>query len=119
MPSNIVNYTGTATTVIDRYDALGYPRKQWLDDDGSTYRGYELPGGQLVGACFVVSAARQAALDAANAVTDATDTQVATFKASIVTLGQLVKDNTATLAQQRLLLVKVARVSVGVLSDMP
>jgi hypothetical protein len=96
----------------------GYSKKQWLHADGSTYRGYLYPDGRLIGSCFVISAARQALLDADNAATASAAAQIATFRQSIRDLAQKVKDNTATAAEQRQLLVKLARVADSVLADL-
>lgn len=89
--------------------------------DGSVWRGYELPDGTLVGSLPSdgVSPARQTALNAATAAHTASEAQIATFKQSIATLAQLVKDNTATAAQQRQLIVKLSRAVLGLLSDAP
>jgi hypothetical protein len=124
-------YNGVATTVNDAYEAAGLPRVEWDADgavykghvvpggtDGSIYRGYELPDGRLTGSCFVASAARLAALAAERAAAEATVASRQNFIASIATLAQKVKDNTATAAEQRTLLVKLSRAVVGILSDL-
>jgi hypothetical protein len=116
MPSQIEDYGGT-DALVDVYEQRGYLRKKWLDDDGSGFKGYQLPSGQLVGHCFVASPARQAQMDAVNAAETARATQRAAFIQSLVTLGQAAKDGTITAPQQRLLLAKLARVAVGFLED--
>ncbi len=129
---SVRDYSGTARPVSSQFEGQPDHRVVEWDDDGSThqgrvvpgdndgsvYRGYELPDGRLVGACMVVSAARQAVLDAANTSNTATASQIATFRASIATLAQLVKDNTATTAQQRALIVKLSRAVLGLTSDL-
>ena len=126
--TNIVAYSGPARPVNDAYEGKAAFRPvRWNDDDGSLYAGYQRIAdaavapkfGTLGGSCMQVSATRQAALDAANAAEAANENQVATFRASIVALAQKVKDNTATAAEQRQLIVKLSRVSAGVLSDLP
>jgi len=113
-------YNGTARPVSDRYELDPAFRKvEWDDADGSIIRGYEeiRTRALVCGACMVVSPSRQTELDAVNAARAAAEAQVATFKASIVSLAQKVRDNTATAAEQRQLLVKLSRAVFGLLSD--
>lgn len=124
--TNVVPYSGTARpwdSVIE--PVLGGPLKaghairQWLDAQGCTCRGYLLPDGRLIGSRFILSASEQAAADAAAAAKTASDAQIETFRQSIRDLAVLVRNNTATAAQQRTLMVKLARVADNLLSDLP
>ena len=114
-------YAGTERPQSTIYDNDPNLRTVEVDAaDGSLDRGWQhIDSGALVGLCtMVVSPARQAALDAANAARAVTDAQIATFRQSIRDLAQKVRDNTATPAEQRQLLVKLARVADGVLADL-
>lgn len=124
-------YTGSARPIDSVHEAAGRRRVEWDADgtnyrgrrvpgdaDGSIYRGYEMEDGRLCGACMVPSAARLASLNAENSARAASEAQIATFRQSIRDLAQKVKDNTATAAEQRQLLVKLARVADNILSDL-
>jgi hypothetical protein len=114
-------YAGSARPIDSRYESDPAYRKVEVDAaDASIDRGYEhIATGTLVAlATMVVSPARQAILDAANASTAASNAQIATFRQSMRDLAQKVKDNTATAGEQRQLLVKLARVADGVLADL-
>lgn len=102
----------------------GYLIGKWLHLDGSEYRGYRYPNGQLIGSPFVLSAARIAAMAAEQTAKTASETQSAAFRQSIRDAAQAVKDSGAlTVAQQltllRQLTVKLARAVDGVLADLP
>jgi hypothetical protein len=115
-------FAGTARPIDSAYEGRpGFRTVEWDDPDASIMRGYEriADGALLSGACMVVSPARQAVLDAINTAAAAENNTRATFMASIVTLAQLVKDNTATAAQQRQLIVKLSRAVLGLMSDAP
>ena len=85
MPTNIVPLPAGTPTVIDSVlERQGVPRVKWLDDDGSEFRGYQLPDGRLIGSCFVVSPARQAVLDAANAASASLENKDAVARTIIV-----------------------------------
>jgi hypothetical protein len=115
-------FAGTARPIDSAFEGRqGFRVVEWDDADGSIIRGYERlsDGALLSGACFVVSPARQAVLDAINTAASADNTNRANFIASIVALAQAVKDNTATAAQQRQLMVKLSRAVLGLMSDLP
>lgn len=115
-------YTGSARPVNDAYE--GNPAYEIVERDaadGSLERGYRhIASGDCIGmATMEVSAAREVVLAAARAAVAAETTARQTFITSITDLAVKVKANTATAAEQRTLLVKLARVAVGLLSDMP
>jgi hypothetical protein len=115
-------YAGTARPVDSVYEGRAGFRVVEVDaTDGSLDRGYqEIATGKLCSlATMVVSPARQAALDAINADATAEAAQIANFRQSIRDLAVKVKNNTATAAEQRQLLVKLSRVADGVLADLP
>lgn len=96
----------------------GYSKKRWLHADGSGYKGYQYPSGQLVGVCDTISPARQALLTAA---ANAAATEKAlddTFLAEMDALAVAIRDNTATAAQQRRFTVKLYRMIKGILRDL-
>lgn len=121
------SYTGTARPTDSRFE--GNPRYrtvEWDHADASIIRGYQkissdgdsLPVGALVSGCtMVVSPARQAALDAANAAAAAEKAQDAAFLADLETLATAVRDNTATQAQTRRCIWKLFRAYKGLLRD--
>jgi hypothetical protein len=117
-------YAGAARPVNDRYEGkAGYEVVEWddLGGDGTIYRGYRETGtgALLSGAAIEISVARLAVLATETAARADREAQIATFVQSVKDLAQLVKDNAATAAQQRQLLVKLSRAVVGLLSDLP
>lgn len=102
----------------------GYARGKWNHNDGTEYRGYKYPSGQLVGSPFVLSAARNTALATEQSAHAAERTQNANFRQSIRDGAQAVKDSGGLTAAQQLTLlrqltVKLARAIDGVLADLP
>lgn len=117
-------YAGAARPVNDRYEGKpGYEIVEWddLGGDGTIYRGYRetASGALLSGAAIEISAARLAVLAAEQTARSDRETQIATFRQSIIDLAIKVKNNTATAAEQRQLLVKLSRAVAGLLSDLP
>jgi hypothetical protein len=115
-------YSGTVRPVAYPYEGNPAYRVAERDEaDGSISRGYQeiANPGNFIGDIMVVSAERATALAAQVAAQTQARANVEAFKASIIALAQKVKDNTATAAEQRQLLVKLSRVAVGALSDLP
>lgn len=110
---------GTFICPVVTLEELGATRAMVTTDDG-TCQGYAHTDGRLWPGPLVTRT--QAKIDAdAAAVTAAAAaaTTRATFLASIVSLAQKVKDNTATAAEQRQLIVKLSRAVLGLASDLP
>lgn len=116
----IRSYAGTARPIDSMYEGrVGYRVVEWDHADGSIMRGYQrVSDGTLIGgACFTVSPARQAVLDAMNASAADEKAQDATFLSNLQTLAVAVRDNTATAAQQRRCIWMLFRAVRGILRE--
>lgn len=115
-------YAGSARPVDSQFEGNAAFRVVEVDDpDGSLLRGYQkIADGTFRSlACMEVSPARAAVLATIHQAAQQEAADVAAFRQSIRDLAVKVKNNTATAAEQRQLLVKLARVADGVLSDLP
>lgn len=101
----------------------GYSKKRWLHADGSGYKGYQYPNGQLVGTCDTISLARQAALDAINTAETAERTQKQQFLDTCEQLMLMARtrraDNTIPARERDLwnCVARLFRLARGILND--
>ena len=110
---------GTFKCPVVTLEGLGATRALLTTDDG-VCQGYAHTDGRLWAGPLVTPTPAKLTADATATTAAATETtNRAAFVASIISLAGKVKDNTATAAEQRTLMVKLARVAVGLLSDMP